>query len=183
MNTNIIETVNRKRLLKIIQRIPAGVPAGWDKITFAVGGLMYIGFSDITPEKLVVVSSQGQRVIDCRTGDKIFCEENYDEMELTALADVLGDEIVPLSGEGGGGLRRYSQGGNILTSAAPFWPKEKIIFMPDYISWTQNPEKCTVIFEEYEIKAFGFSKCGNYMAVCNSDTLDIFRKIQQTICT
>ena len=172
-----IEDANRKRLSHIIQHIPSGIPSEWEKITFAVGGLMYVGFSNLRTEKLVVISSQRQSVIDCKTGDKTYCSENYDEDDLIALAEELGDEIVPIAGDGGGGLRRYSKDGNHLVSAAPFWPVEKIIFMPNYTSYYQNPEKCTIIFEGYEIKVFGFSRCGNYMAVGTSDTLDIFRKL------
>lgn len=137
MNISDVENDHRIRLLDLIRRIPSGTPDGWEKAAFAVGGLTYIGFSNVRTEKL----------------------------------------IVPIAGEGGGGLRRYSKDGNILVSAAPSWPMEKIIFMPDFISYTQNPEECTVIFEDYAIKAFGFSKCGNYMAVCNSHTLEIFRKM------
>ena len=173
---NDIEDANRIRLLNIIKQIPDGVPDGWEKITFSVGGLMYIGFSNIRTEKLIVISSQGQRIIDCRTGEKTYCEENYDESDLIALAEEFGDEVISIAGEGGGGLRRYSEDGNMLVSIAPFWPIEKIVFMPNYISWYTNPEKCTVIVEDYEIRAFGFSRCGNYMAVGNSSTLDIFRK-------
>lgn len=177
MNISDSEDANRKRLLGIIQQIPNGVPDGWEKETFAVGGLMYIGFSNVCSEKLIVISTQGQSVINCETGKKTYCEENYDEDNLIALAEELGDEIVPIAGDGGGGLRRYSKDGNSLALAAPFWPVEKIIFMPNFISYFQNPEKCTIIFEDYEIKAFGFSKCGNYMAACNSHTLDIFKKM------
>lgn len=118
-----------------------------------------------------------ESIIDCKTGGKTYCTENYNEDDLIAFAEELEDEIVPITGDGGGGLRRSSQDGNILVSEAPFWPMEKIIFMPNYLSYAQNPEKCTIIFEDYEIKAFGFSKCGNYIAVCNSHTLDIFRKV------
>jgi hypothetical protein len=50
-------------------------------------------------------------------------------------------------------LRALSKDGNILVSAAPFWPRVKIIFMPNDTLYTLNPEKCTVIFEDYEIKA------------------------------
>lgn len=97
-------------------------------------------------------------------------------MDLIALASMLDDEIIPIAGIGGGGLRRYSKDGDILTSVALLWPKEQIIFRPNYVSWHSQPEKCTVIFEDYEIKAFGFSRCGNYMAVGSSSTLDIFRR-------
>lgn len=171
-----IEDENRKKLLDIIKQIPSGVPDGWKKTSFAVGGLMYIGFSNICTEKLIVISSQGQSIINCRTNEKIYGEENYDENDLIALAEDLGDEIVPISGEGGGGLRRYSKDGNIVARISPFWPIEKIIFMPNYVSWQKEPEHCTIIFEDYEIRAFGFSRCGNYMAVCNSNTLNIFKK-------
>ena len=171
------DDANRKRLLGIIQQIPSSVPDGWEKETFAVGGLMYIGFSNIYTEKLIVISTQGQSVINCEKGKKTYCEENYDEDDLIALAEELGDEIVPIAGDGGGGLRRFSKDGNILMSVAPFWPMVKIIFMPNYTLYTLNPEKCTIIFEGYEIKAFGFSRCGNYIAIGTSDTLDIFRKM------
>lgn len=175
MNANEIE--HRKRMKDIIQRIPVGIPDGWEKATYAVGGLTYVGFSNVHTEKLVVISSQNQSVIDCGTGSKTYCSENYNEDNLIAIAEELGDEIVPIAGDGGGGLRRFSKDGNILMSVAPFWPMVKIIFMPNYTFYTLNPEKCTIIFEDYEIKAFGFSKCGNYIAVGTSDTLDIFRKI------
>ena len=175
MNTDDI--THRKKMQDIVRRIPNGIPNGWEKTTYSVSGLTYVGFSNVCTEKLVVISTQRQSVIDCKTGSKTYCRENYDEDNLIALADELGDEIVPIAGDGGGGLRRFSKDGNILVSAAPFWPMVKIIFMPNYTLYTLNPEKCAVIFEDYEIKAFGFSKCGNYIAVGTSDTLDIFRKI------
>ena len=175
MDANEIE--HRKKMQDIIRRIPTGVPDGWEKITYAVGGLMYLGFSNVRTEKLVVISSQRQSIIDCKTGSKTYCTETDDEDDLIALAEELGDESVPIAGDGGGGLRRFSKDGNTLMPVAPFWPMVKIIFMPNYTLYTLNPEKCTVIFEDYEIKAFGFSKCGNYIAVGTSDTLEIFRKI------
>ena len=178
MDMAATEAANRQRLLDIIDRIPAGVPDGWEKNTFAVGGLMYLGFSSVCTEKLIVISSQGQRIINCRTGEKTSCDENYDEQDLIALAEELDEEVVPIAGEGGGGLRRYSEAGDILVPASPFWPKERVIFMPRYTSWYDQPEKCTVLFDSYELRAFGFSRCGNYMAVGCSDTLDIFKRLQ-----
>lgn len=177
MDIAAMEAANRQRLLDIISRIPAGVPDGWEKDTFAVGGLTYLGFSSVYTEKLVVISSQGQQIINCRTSEKTYCEENYDEQDLIALAEELGEEVVPIAGGGGGGLRCYSETGDILVPAAPFWPKERVIFMPNYTSWYDQPEKCTVLFDGYELRAFGFSRCGNYIAVGCSDTLDIFRKL------
>ena len=45
MNISDMEDTNRNRLLDIVQRIPAGIPDGWEKTTYAVGGLMYVGSS------------------------------------------------------------------------------------------------------------------------------------------
>lgn len=174
---NTFEEQNRRKLLQVISRIPNGTPAGWERISFSVGGLMYIGFSNVYSNKLISISSQGQRIIDCRTGQKTYCDENYDEDDLLAAAEELGDEMIPIAGEGGGGLRQYSKAGDILTLEAPFWPKQQVIFMPNFTPWYDAPEKCTIIFDDYEIRAFGFSRCGNYMAVGSSSTLDIFRKM------
>lgn len=173
---NNMERTNRKQLLDRIGRVPKGIPFGWEKTVFAVGGLMYLGFSNRCSEKLIVISSQGQRVIDCKTNEKTYCDENYDEKDLVAFADLLGDETVLIAGDGGGGLLRYSSEGNALALEAPFWPQEQILFMPNYVSWHSQPEKCTVIFEDYEIKAFGFSPCGHYIAVGTSSSLIIFKK-------
>lgn len=174
-----LEEENRERLLKLIGRIPRRVPEGWEKRTFAAGGLLYLGFSNVCTEKLISISSQGQRVIDCETGEKTRCEENYDEEDLIACAEAAGDEVVPVAGEGGGGLRRFSRTGDGLAFAAPWWPKEQVVFMPEYASWYQCPEKCSVLFDDYELRAFGFSRCGNYMAVGSSDTLEIYKKVKQ----
>jgi hypothetical protein len=171
-----MEAEHRNRLLALLEKIPHGVPAGWEKETFAVGGLMYLGFSNRQTEKLVVISSQSQCVIDCRTWEKIDCEENYDEENLVACAEPLGDELIPIAGEGGGGLRRFAPPGDGLDTAAPLWPKELVIFMPQYASWYQHPETCTLIFDDYEPLAFGFSRCGNYMAVATSSEVDIFKR-------
>ena len=45
-----IEKANRNRLLSLISKIPERVPEGWEKMEFAVGGLMYLGFSDVHTE-------------------------------------------------------------------------------------------------------------------------------------
>lgn len=171
-----MENEHRKGLLDLLEQIPRGIPAGWEKEAFAVGGLMYVGFSTVRTEKLVVVSSQRQSVIDCRTGEKVYCTENWDEEDLIACAEPLGDELVPIAGLGGGGLRRFSRSGDGLDRAAPYWPKEQIIFMPQYASWYQHPEACTLIFDDYAPLAFGFSRCGNYMAVATSSEVEIYKR-------
>lgn len=168
---------HRKRLLALLDKIPHGVPDGWEREIFAVGGLMYVGFSNVETEKLVVISSQGQSVINCWTREKVYCPECYDGLNLTACAEPLGDELIPIAGEGGGGLRKSSPAGDFLDIAAPFWPKEQVIFMPQYTSWYQKPEVCTVLFEDYAVLAYGFSKCGRYIVIGTSSDLHIYRRI------
>lgn len=172
-----IEDENRRRLEELAGRIPKGVPQGWQEFSFAVGGLLYIGFSETYTEKLICISSQRQSLIDCETGAKVYCDENYDEHNLIACAQELGDEIVPIAGIGGGGLRLCSEAGDFLERIAPYWPQEQVIFMPKYASWYSKPEQCSVIFEDYEIRACGFSRCGRYMAACSASDLKIFRKL------
>ena len=171
-----MEDEHRARLLALLKKIPHGVPAGWEQEIFAVGGLTYLGFSNLQTEKLVVISSQRQCVIDCGTGEKVYCEENCDEQDLIACAEPLGDELVPIAGLEGGGLRRSSPAGDGLELAAPFWPREQIIFMPQFASWYQNPEVCTIIFDDYAPLAYGFSRCGNYFAIGTSSDLHIFKR-------
>lgn len=176
-----IEKNNRKHLIDLINQIPKGVPSGWKCDTLTVGGLMYVGFSEIHTEMLICISSKGQSVINCKTLKKTYCVLNFDEQDLIAYAEVLGAELIRIAGDGGGGLRHYSNDGNILERIAPFWPKEQIIFMPNFLSWCNSPNKCQVIFDNYEIKAYGFSKCGTYFVVATSSDLTIFRRQTEEI--
>lgn len=165
------EKSNRKRIFKIIEQIPEGVPAGWERKTLAVGGLTYIGFSEIHPEYLVCISSQGQSFLDCTTGEKRYVEELYDEDDLIAYSDGIESEKVCIAGEGGGGLRHYSKTGNILEQISPIWPAQQIIFMPNYCSWWLSPKECFIVFDGYEIKAYGFNKSGNIFVIATSSDL------------
>lgn len=170
------EAAHRERLLSLLGRIPQGTPAGWTLERYAVGGLQYIGFSAVRPEKLLCVSPQGLRLIDCKTGEKSPCDGDFDEDNLIACVPPLGDELIPLAGEGGGALRRFGAAGDALDTTAPFWPKTQVIFMPAFAIWQQHPEACHVIFDDYELRACGFSRCGDYMAVACPHTLDIYRR-------
>lgn len=167
---------NRKRLLSIIQKIPARIPEGWTKVELGIGGLLYVGFSEVQTEKLICISSQGQSVIDCHTAQVTFCEENYDEFALLACAPMLGEGMIRIAGEGGGGLRRMTKHGDFLTCVMPEWPQEKIIFMPEYRAWHIDPQSCSMVFEDFEILVYGFSPCGKYFVVGTSATLAIYRK-------
>ena len=60
--------------------------------------LMYVVFSNVCTEKLVVILFQRQCIIDCKTGNKTYCTENCDENALIALAEELEDEKEYLCG-------------------------------------------------------------------------------------
>lgn len=171
------EKSNRERIFKIINKIPEDVPFGWESITLAVGGLMYIGFSEIHTEQLVCISSQGQSLIDCKTGKKRYVEELFDEDDLIAYTDGIESEVVHIAGMCGGGLRTFSKYGDSLEKIAPIWPTEQIIFMPNYYSWWDYPKDCNIVFDGYETRAYGFNKSSDIFVIATSSELIIFKKI------
>ena len=175
-NEKQVDIENRTRLFDKIKQIPECIPEGWEKQTLAVGGLMYVGFSEVHTEQLICISSQGQCLINCITGEKTYVDELYDEIDLIAYAKELGEESIHIAGEGGGGLRRISKHGDILEKISPLWPREQIVFMPEYSSCWISPEKCSIVFDDFEIKAYGFNKTGNIFVVAVSSDLSIYKK-------
>lgn len=176
---------NKKRLMKMINRISCNEQLlGWKKLgKYAVGGLLEIGFSR-QQELLLVISSQGRGVFDCRTGEKIFrChEESYDNPNEQSLKSLgigpLAEELIDLVGIYGGGLPTINKHGDSLISIAPNWPKTDIIFCEHYGSiYNENTCKhCTVLASEYEIRAYGFSWQGNVLIYATSDGFTLYRK-------
>lgn len=176
MREQKIEEENRKRILQIIEAIPKNIPVNWNRFDMGVGGIEYIGFSEIQTEKLICISSQEQSMIDCKTKEIVFGEVNYDEQNLIAVSDMLEDEVIRLAGIGGGGLRYFAPNGDNLIEVAPYYPKRQVIFAPSYKSCFFTPIECSSIFEDYELRAFGFSKCGNYMVAASASDLSIFER-------
>lgn len=173
-----VEKENRVYMMNIAKQIPVGTPTGWQEETLSIGGLMYVGFSEIHTDQIVCISSQHQSVIDCRTGERRYVEELYVENDLIAYLDGIESEQVHIAGEGGGGLRRYSTDGNILQQIAPFWPKEQIVFMPNWCSCWSSPKDCWIVSDEYEIKAYGFNKPGDVFIIATSSDLIIYKKMK-----
>lgn len=163
-------------MFDIIKQIPEGIPTGWEERTLAVGGLMYVGFSELHPEQLTCISSQGQSFINCMTGEKRYVEELYDEDDLIAYTDGIESERIHIAGEGGGGLRRCSKEGNILERISPLWPRERVVFMPNYCLWQRSPENCRIVFDDFEVRAYGFNKTGNVFVIAASSDLIIYKK-------
>ncbi len=177
MELDKMEQAHRAQILQTLRQIPCGVPAGWSHSVFAVGGLTHIGFSEQSPEKLVCISSQGQSVIDCATGEIQFCDENYDEYELIALAEPLGDEVIRLAGISGGGLRLCTKRGESLSLISLEYPKSQIVYASDFQTPFLSPAACAAIWNDYEPLAYGFSPCGNYIAIACSSDVTLFRRL------
>lgn len=93
---NKIEEDNRNHLINIIEKIPYGIPDGWDKV-----------------------------------------------IEITV-----------------GGLRCHTKAGDMVEMVAPEYPRQKIVFMSDYKLYIQNPKESFILFDDYEIRGYEFSKCG-----------------------
>lgn len=177
-NMDDYEAKNRKRILDILARIPGvNCPEGWKRTDIAIGGLLYVGFSEVTTNKLVCISSQAQSVIDCDSLQINYCTEDYDEDNLAARADELENEIIHIAGIGGGGMRLLSKTGESLIQVSPQYPKENIVYQPHYLSCFTEPEKCMYIYSGYEIRAYGFSQCNNYFVIGDSATLSIFKRL------
>lgn len=173
-----MEDENRQRVLHTLASIPKRTPKGWKRSDIVVGGLEYIGLSELQPRKLICISSQHCSVIDCDTRAIAYHDIIYDELELTAVTESLPGETIRLSGIGGGGLRHYSPKGDALIAAAPEYPKVQIIFQPEHKSCFLEPAACSIIFEDYEIRAYGFSRCGNYIIAACSGGVTIFARQQ-----
>lgn len=175
-----IEKENRAHMLNITKQIPVGIPTGWEQETLSIGGLMYVGFSEIHTDQIVCISSQHQSIINCITSEKQYVEKLYDEDNLIAYLDGIESEQVHIAGEGGGGLRHYSTDGNVVKQIAPLWPKEQIVFMPNWCSCWSSPTDCWIVSDEYEIKAYGFNKTGDVFIIATSSDLTIYKKLKSS---
>lgn len=174
---------NRKRLIGLLDNIKANKnPSGWKHVaSIAVGGLLSVGFSEKNTY-LLVVSSQGRGVIDCDTGEKVARDEKpyegLSENNLTCLGiEPIEGEVVALSGFNGGGLPQTTSKGESLELVAPNWPEYDLILCQNFKSALVpgHQSECTKIYSE-DVRAFGFSWCGNYLvAACESD-LDLWQR-------
>ncbi len=173
-----IEEEDRKQVLSALALVPRRTPHGWKRFDIVVGNLEYVGFSEHQPEMLVCISSQYCSIINCRNQSVSRREMEINEVELTAVTDALPGEIIRLAGIGGGGLRFFNRAGDSLVAASPDYPKSRIIFQPAHSSFFVHPRACSMIFEEYEIRAYGFSKCGNYMAAACAGGVTILARLQ-----
>jgi len=176
---------NRERLQKLINlTIISDTPIGWTKKVFAVGGLSEVGFSKNHPELLLVVSSQGRGLIDCSKLELIDRNNNTDfdwinSQELWANGiGQLADEKILVSGLHGGGLPYSNQEGDSIQFMATQWPIIDLIFQPNFKSIYKDGDQkyCFKIFNDYELRSYGFSYDGKYFVVATSSEINVYKK-------
>lgn len=174
---------NRARLIGLIEQIEFDKqPEGWTHVaSIATGSLWGVGFSRRGPY-LLVVSSAGRGLIDCRSGEKLA----RDYQEYAGLSDsglqcqgigVIADEPVVISGLYGGGLPMSNRAGETLEVVSPDWPQSALILGKPgkHPLMRGHQAECRIIYVEH-LRAYGFSWCGNYIvATCGSD-LDLWSR-------
>lgn len=179
------EDENRTRLQNLVKQTQEmEEPNGWRKTVFAIGGLSEIGFSKQNSNLLLIISSQGRGLVDCKSSELI--ERDYDtnwdwidSYEMTAQGiGILSNEQIFVSGLHGGGLPLMNRNGDGLLYMATEWPIIDIIFEPNFKSiYKENEAKeCFRIFHDYELRAFGFSYDGETFVIATSSEINIYRK-------
>lgn len=177
------EAKHRRKIANTLRRIPDSKTLdGWDLcVERAVGGLLYVSFSEYQPGKLLILSSQGIGILDCDHDQLVyFYEENNCDIDEYRLlfdgVDCLQGEVLRLSGIGGGGLPLVSRYGGSIEKESMAYPKEALIFQPQSCSCFMNPERCCRFFSDYGFRAYGFSECGRYLLVATSGDVYVWRK-------
>jgi hypothetical protein len=169
----------RAELRALQQEAPA---QPWRHIgTFAVGGLRAAGFADAS-DLLLVVSSMGRGVFDCRAGTKLARnDDEYWGEDLDLLAEGIGPlagQSIPMAGPYGGGLRRLTADGWSLELVTLAWPAQDILLLAPFSSLYDclhgKPSRFQKIDSESELRAVGFSPTGRSLVIASSSTLTIY---------
>lgn len=157
------------------------------KNTFTIGGLQNVGYaaqSDI----VMVLSSQGQGIFNCRNGEKIARLHNdmnwvgFDDVTNTVAGfDCLQDQVINTSGlYGGDCLSKISNDGWELTAEPRHAAKGGISDYPStHIILTQSTTMAKMKVAEdgaCELRAFGFSDTYMSFIVATSCELIIYSR-------
>lgn len=156
----------------------------WRKIgAWGIGGMRAIGYSNCS-RYIVVETSDGRGLFDCKTGEKAFRNRNeYKNQELELLCEgfgVLEGQSIRMAGLHGGGLPLFTNDGweiKVISS----WPKDEILLIEPG-SWLYGgrygkPDNFQKIWSGYEIRGCGFSYTGETLCIGESSDLVIYSKI------
>jgi len=158
------------------------------KNTFAIGGLENVGFSPDS-DLLIVLSSQGEGIFDCKEGLKIARESNngdwwnrFDEITNSIVGfNVLENINIKTHGlYGEDNLPKITEDFWILEKTSPMpddKPFEKYLVQKIYLI-SPNKKKRIFITKDgpCELRAYGFSDTGKTMIVASSCEIVIYAK-------
>jgi hypothetical protein len=173
-----------EELIKRIENTIFSEPQSpWKKVgEWAIGGMRAIGFSECS-QYIIVETSDGRGLFDCKTGEKILRDRSgYKDRELELLCDGFGPiegKVIRMSGIHGGGLPLYTNDGwaiEIISS----WPKTEILLV-EAGSWLHGkkygkPYHFQKIWAGYEIRGCGFSYSGETLCIGESSDLVIYSR-------
>lgn len=171
-----------------VRAAPIGKPPSpWAiKTVAAVGGLTEVGFDDVT-DLLLVFSSQGRGVFDCRAGERIVRDRSVAEVDSWYGPDMLiGNGIGPLAGKqvrlaglNGGGLPCLTKDGWATERLAIDWPDEYLLLLEPHCSIYQPDARFTKLAVDREVRAFGFSHTGNSLIIATSSDVTMYSREQR----
>lgn len=163
----------------------AEVPSPWKSVGGgAVGGLESVGFGRGT-DLLLVTSSRGRGVFDCRTGQRVARDQSDETGEDTVNLEAIGigplaDQIICMSGLNGGGLPTGTADGWQAARLVLQWPEEILVLVPPG-SWIYGAAfgKAADFFKIFvgsEIRAWGFSPTGRSLVLATSSEVTIYAR-------
>ncbi|MBR1736105.1 MAG: hypothetical protein IJ736_03680 [Firmicutes bacterium] len=143
---------------------------GWEiTANFSVGGFEWLGFSKVSPEKMIVISEQRTTLVDCNDGSVEDCEIVFDEQDLTAFCDRLPDEELDIVGQYGGELPQISGKGEKVFISTNDKHIMQIVFVGDDLSET-------LIYHSYDAYLCGFGHDGNYFVLADDGGILIMKR-------
>jgi hypothetical protein len=170
---------------KLVHQIPSLPPAPWRKVgDFAVGGLTDVGFAD-SSDLLLVISSTGRGLFDCRSGEQI-ARDSSEDFEFNT-ANLYAQGIGPLAGQRirtaglhGGGLAVGSDDLWKLDLLTLSWPHQSLFLTPPG-HWIYGPAfnklgTTTKLVTESEFRTFGFSPSGQSFIYAISSGMTVFSR-------
>jgi hypothetical protein len=172
-----LETLRRR-----IRTVPVSdPPRPWKRMAdHAVGGLTEVGFAEDS-DCLLIVSSQGRGVIDCRTGERVARDRGepddswYDERRSIAKGiGPLKGKTIRLAGLHGGGLLNSGREGWHVEALAIDWPDVSLLLVEPWQSIYTDSARFTKLGVEREVRAFGFSETGSSLVLATSSDVTVY---------
>jgi hypothetical protein len=174
----------RQRLRSFPNR---NLPRPWKQVgVAAVGGLMAVGFAELS-DLLLAVSHSGRGLFDARSGKRLARDDSEPgagwlkevPYEATAIG-VLGGATVRLAGILGGGLARITADGWHLEVTPVDWPNHIVFVEPPGASIfvPERSSSCGRVDVTEDLRAIGFSQTGNSFVVATSSDLRFYARTE-----